>query len=124
MLTDAEARAAVASLSWVARSPQNWGHRCTALITRAPREAIWTKENSLRQDLPEAWRCRKTANWVIFDTEGRIRTLCWHHLWVRLRKPGPELERFTKAAEKWDLLTYRPDLDPSETNSKDLDPPS
>lgn len=111
MLTDAEARAAVASLPWVAHSPQDWGRPCTALRTRSPREAYWTPENTRRQDLPEQWRCKRRARWVLFGTDGRIRVLCWHHLWHWLHQPGAELARFTVAAERWDLMHYSPDLD-------------
>jgi hypothetical protein len=112
--TDAEARAAVASLPWVARSPLNWGHRCTALHTRAPREASWNPDNTRRQDLPEKHRCRKTARWVLFDTEGRIRTFCWWHLWHWMHQPGEELDRFNAYTAQWDLQNYSPELDPED----------
>jgi hypothetical protein len=84
-LTLAERKAAIATIPWVARTSKNWQGRCEVLRADAPAFVRYmTAEQWQRpenDELRETWRCKNNAHWVFIGLDGRIRTLCWSHLW-------------------------------------------
>ena len=74
-------REILASMPWVAVSPPAgfFKKRCEGHRTQRPMYAY-----RLAKDDPkmEKWACRNRARWVFLGLDGRIRTFCWHHLFI------------------------------------------
>jgi hypothetical protein len=123
-LTLAERKAAIATIPWVARTSKNWQGRCEVLRADAPAFVRYmTAEQWQRpenDELRETWRCKNNAHWVFIGLDGRIRTLCWSHLWYAgLQSNMAEGERYYAWVQEWDRTHYTPDLDPND--EPDLD---
>lgn len=114
MLTDAEARTAVSSLPWVARSPKSWPRRCDAVRVDG-RDDLSAADFADRPRVREEHRCRRRAGWVFVGLDGRISVYCWSHLWWSgLHGSDQEWLRFRSAAYRWDWKNYSPELDPED----------
>ena len=117
MLTDAEARAAVASLPFVARSPKPWPRRCDAIRVKG-RPLVASADQFDRAQVAEEHRCKRRAGWVFVDLDNNIRVLCWPHLWHSgLHGSEAERLRFRAAAYRWDWHQFSPELDPEDVET-------
>jgi hypothetical protein len=104
-LTVAQRNAIIATIPWVAHAPHWKGRRCDLLRSDSPVYAYWTAEGGQREEddpIRLKFRCKNNAHWVFLGLDGRIRVMCWSHLfYAGLIGTMEEAERYEAWAEKW-----------------------